>query len=221
VYSALAVKIHGAAMKAIPTEFAQVLHRQEYHPFSIFTVFTDEYLIIRVSALNDEAAVIAKCLKKKGEIRVAGIKEPLKIIGIDEAVPVKADSAGSLIKGNSFRISFVTPAVIKSGGKLVCKPEISKYFYSAVQKYNTFEEDFVSFEEFKEAFDSADVTGYELKGVSYNVSGNIFPGMTGYADIKLPSDEKKAEIIKKAAAYASYSGIGGKTALGMGGIVIS
>ena len=75
-------------------------------------------------------------------------------------------------------------------------------------------------DEFKEAFSCAVFEEYRLESVKYNVSGNIISGMTGYCRILFPKDEEQNILLRKVIAYASYSGIGGKTSMGMGGIIV-
>ena len=221
VYSDIAVKLHGASMKLIPTEYAEKLHQNEYHPFSIFAYPYDDALIIRVSALTDEAEQLVCAMTERNSFFIAGMKKPLAAEHIEIVPPIHADDIESYINGNRLRISFVTPAMIKSGGKPSCRPDIAAYFYSVILKYNCFENVCIEYSDFTNAFNDAYIDDYNLQSVKYNVSGNIFPGMIGQCNITLPKNPEQNALLKKVFAYATYSGIGGKTGLGMGGIVIS
>ena len=55
----------------------------------------------------------------------------------------------------------------------------------------------------------------------YNISGNIFHGMTGYVDYRFPKDPEQSRLLKTVFAYATYCGVGGKTGMGMGGFVLA
>jgi CRISPR-associated endoribonuclease Cas6 len=221
IKSDITVKIHGAVMALVKAEYAEKLHKQEYHPFSIFTLPRQGGYLIRVSTLNDEAEQITSVLCKEKKLIIFGMSEPLEIVGYDKSTPISAETAGKYISQNICRLNFVTPAVIKSGGKPCCKPDIVKYFYSVVLKYNAFEGEQLSFSDFQTAFDSAEFSSYSLQSVSYNVSGNTYSGMTGFCDIRLPKNLEQANLLKKMFAYATYSGVGAKTGLGMGGFVIT
>lgn len=220
VYSEMAVKIHGAVMKAIPQDYCKQMHSPSYHPFSIFVVPTDNGFIIRTSALCDEAKVIPETLAQKKSIRIYGMKEPLKIVKSESAEPIKADYGYNYISEKGCSITFITPSVVKTKGRFSAPPDISAYFYSTVCKYNEFEEEKISYDEFREAFSEVFFEEYQLNSVRYNVSGNKLPGMTGYCRILFPKDENKNMLLRKVIAYASYSGIGGKTSMGMGGIIV-
>lgn len=116
LYSGLGVKLHGAAMKLIKSSYAEFLHQKEHHPFSIFAVPNDGGFVIRVSALNDEAACIIEGFRKAKRLKIYGIEQPVRIVGENPAPAIRADSSGELIRGNSCRMAFVTPAMFKSQG---------------------------------------------------------------------------------------------------------
>lgn len=164
VMSGISVKIHGAAMNAIPKDYAAQMHEKGYHPFSVFTIDTGNGLLIRVSALCDEAKVIPEALCKLDSIKIFGANEPIRLVNFENAD--------------------------------------------------------LTFDEFKEAFDNADIAEYHLESTKYNVSGNIFPGMIGSCKLYFPKDKRRNTILRRIIAYASYSGVGGKTGQGMGGLVI-
>lgn len=220
VYSEMAVKIHGAVMKAIPQDYSRKMHTPSYHPFSIFVVPIENDFIIRVSALCDEAKIIPETLARKKSLRIYGMKNPLKILKSESAKPLDAEKAYNYISRKGCVITFITPATIKTKGRFSATPDISAYFYSTVCKYNEFEKEKISYDEFKEAFSCAVLEEYQLGSVKYNVSGNIISGMTGYCRILFPKDEEQNILLRKVIAYASYSGIGGKTSMGMGGIIV-
>ena len=121
-YSGLGVKLHGAAMKRIKSSYAEFLHQKEHHPFSIFAVPNDGGFVIRVSALNDEAACIIEGFRKAKQLKIYGIEQPVRIVGENPAPAIRADSSGELIRGNSCRMAFVTPAMFKSQGRVCCFP---------------------------------------------------------------------------------------------------
>lgn len=220
VYSEMAVKIHGAAMKAIPADYSRKMHTPSYHPFSIFVVPTEYGFIIRVSALCDEAKIIPETLSQKKSLKIYGMKQPLKILKSESAEPLDAEKAYNYISEKGCIITFITPATIKTKGRFSAVPDISAYFYSTVCKYNEFQEEKISHDKFKEAFSFVIFEEFQLESVKYNVSGNIISSMTGCCRILFPEDEKKNILLRKVIAYASYSGIGGKTSMGMGGIIV-
>lgn len=104
VKSDISVKIHGSAMNAIPKEYAAEMHKKGYHPFSVFTVDTGSGLLIRVSALTDEARVIPETLSSLKSIRVYGAKEPIRIKGCESADPISASDGERFIDEKAARL---------------------------------------------------------------------------------------------------------------------
>lgn len=219
IHSDIGVKLHGAAMALVKSEYAELLHTKDYHPFSIFTVRADDRIIIRVSALNDEAACVIDGFRRARELTIYGLDKPLGITEQSAAPPIEADAAGGLIKGNGCRMVFASPSMFKSGGRQRFFPELEMYFFSVIRKYNKFENAGLSFEEFRSALAEGDIEDYELKSADYNVSGTQFRGMTGFVDYRFP--KSRAELVKRVFAYATYCGTGGKTGMGMGGFILA
>lgn len=218
IFSELAVKIQGAIMKTISTEYAEKLHISGYHPYSVYVFPYGSGFVIRVSSLNNEAEEIIRRIYRLSEIRIYGADEPMIITDKKPYAPVSAENLGNEFSGKGCRIEFVTPAMIKTGGRPTARPDIAAYFYSVIQKYNEFENACLNYNEFFEAWNSSDMTDYEFKSSKYNVSGHLFPGMTGFCDIVFPKNEKQKNLLSRVISYAAFCGVGGKTGMGMGGI---
>ena len=71
------------------------------------------------------------------------------------------------------------------------------------------------------AFAAGETGDFQLRREDYNISGNIFHGMTGYVDYRFPKDPEQSRLLKTVFAYATYCGVGGKTGMGMGGFVLA
>ena len=222
LHSDIAVKIHGAVMKTIPTDYASQLHVQQYHPFSIFAAAAPEGYIVRVSALNGDAKVIVDATENLDKIIVFGCNRnrPVQVLHHSSAPPVDGEVLESLMPSAGCRIDFVTPAVIKTGGRPSARPDICSYFYSVLMKYNEFEQQSADYADVQAAFQAAQFGDYRLESARHNVSGHIFSGMTGFCELMFPKEIQYNQLLRRLIAYASYCGIGAKTGQGMGGITI-
>ena len=132
--SDLAVKIHGAAMKAISSEYAAKMHTNEYHPFSIFTIETDDGLAVRISALSDEASTIPEVLSQQPSIRVytqQGVCD-MPILMQNTSAPLTTEKLALQIPENGCRLVFASPAMIRIQSQPTARPDICAYFYSVV-----------------------------------------------------------------------------------------
>ena len=222
LYSDVSVKIHGAVMGLIPPETAQAMHTQKYHPLSVFAVSTPGGYIIRVSALNDEARCIPEVLSECGSICIRGCNgnRPVPVSGCESAPAVTAEMLAGLISPRGCRLELVTPAAVKTGGTFSAKPELCAYLYSVMLKYNEFEHGALEFDAVQEAFRAVRFGEYRLGSTQYRISGRTFPGMTGFCELFFPDDPAQNSLLRLLLAYASYCGIGAKTAQGMGGIIL-
>ena len=221
LYSELGVKIHGAIMKLIPAEYASELHQNKYQPFSLMCLEnaeTDE-VRIRVSVLDENAAVICERLTSQREIFLYGAKKPLLMKEYSCSVPKSAYSLLLAPVPKGYRIDFLTPATYKHGGKGVCTPELYRYFRSAAEKLMLFERLELDTEKLMSYISRFVINNYSLSGQKYNVSGNIHCGMPGFAEVIFTDREKViAREVNALLLYSEYCGIGAKTAVGMGGI---
>lgn len=220
--SELAVKIHGAAMKAIPSAYAAKMHTNEYHPFSIFTIETEDGLAVRVSALCDEASMIPEALSQQPAIRIYtqnGVRD-LSIMMQNTVEPLSAEQLALQIPENGCRLVFASPAMIRIQSQPTARPDICAYFYSVLLKYNAFENGKLDYSELQEAFRAVRFGSYQLSSVTYQITGRTFPGMTGFCDLHFPRNPVQNHLLRLCLGYSSYSGIGSKTTQGMGGILL-
>lgn len=220
--SELAVKIHGAVMHAIPTEYARKLHESAYHPFSVFAVQTTEGYIVRISALNEEACQITEAIGRLASVRIFGCNQnrPVPIISRDSAPPADAETIERYVSAKGCRLTFVTPAVIKTGGRFSIKPEIGGYFQSVMKKYNEYEGKSLCWTEVQTTFQNVRFGAYSLQSTEYILTGRAVPGMTGFCELLFPEEPAQNLLLRKLTAYAAYCGIGAKTGQGMGGVLV-
>lgn len=217
VYSELAVKIHGVLMHSIPGEVAVKMHEKKYHPFSLFCVLSEDgsRIITRVSSLCEDADSIVETASRLDTIDIKGMGE----VCIYSGGEIYEKSLSQLIdevSGKRFRLMFMTPSVFKTGGKETGFPDVSMHFLSVIRRMKEFEGENIDFDEFRKAFYKCKITDWQFANHSYNISGINVPGMTGYTDIILPDGEEQI-LLKKVFIYASFSGTGGRTGMGMGG----
>lgn len=223
LYSCLAVKLHGAAMRLIPTELAEEFHRNDRQPFSLFCIQAqdDRSVMARISALTEEGEVLACALASQETVTIYGIKKPLRRILVQRSQPLSAEALFYAKPPAGYRVEFLTPAIFRRSGKSHCTPDISRYLLSAAEKLAQFENCDIDAERLMEYARSIPLDSYSLCGQKYNVSGSVYNGMTGWADIIFP--EKTSEnttLLNAVIRYAEYSGVGAKTAVGMGGFSV-
>lgn len=224
LFSDLGVKLHGVVMKQIPTEYAEQLHRNEYQPFSLFCIenASENTVMLRMSALTDEAELICRTLSSQEYVTVYGLKKPLQRIAFQHSEPIPAEAILGAIVPKGYRVDFISPAVFRRSGKCHCTPEISRYLRSAAEKFALFEGAIYDIEKLLEYAATIPIDRYSLNGQRYNVSGSVYSGMTGWMELIFPDrSTENAALLNAVLRYAKYSGLGAKTAVGMGGISLT
>ncbi len=218
--SDLCVKIHGAIMKLIPTEYADELHRNSLQPFSMYCLqnHNEDSITLHISAFSHKARIISDALLDCDKLNIYGLREPIKKTNCSSKEADIQKEADEI--GNNVRLSILTPAIYRSSGRSFCTPDLSRYFRSTAEKFVEFTGE-GNAEHLCGIISGIHLTNYSLSGKSYNISGNIYNGMTGFADIPIAKKTGDADMMKKLLVFSRYSGIGAKTAMGMGGVEIT
>ncbi len=220
LFSDLAVKIHGWLMTRIDPELADSFHNGKLQPFSIFAVGNGEGVTVRVSALTDDASVVIETLDADNHIGVIGVRGGMNI---DEVFRYPESTLRDVLKSfsyNSVRLSFVTPAMFRSGGVIRHYPDLPSFFESVIQKLSAFEGIDISRAELDSAFRELKIKDFNLYSSPYMTGSRVSRGMMGIVEAILPPAGDASELLRTVFAYATYSGVGGQTTQGMGGFVV-
>lgn len=125
-------------------------------------------------------------------------------------------------KNNYITINFKTPTAFKSYGQYIFYPDISLIYKSIIRKYNEFSLDYEIDDEEVLNFivENTKVIDYKLKSTRFHLVGNRIPSFIGNIRIKIIGPETNKNLINLLLNFGEYSGVGIKTALGMGAIEI-
>ena len=217
LYSDLGIKLHGFIMAKIDKTYAQLLHEQEPRPFSLFVYDSKKGFVCRVSSLNDEAVQIIDMLESIDKIKIYGIDKPLVVENISRSNPINAADIPEILGENKYRLDIITPATRKTSGKYTNLPNLRDYFASVANKIGEYENIAIESDELDALFADMTMSGYHFESSSFALGGRKIPSMIGNADIMIKSGADKLKLLL---GYATYSGIGAKTALGMGGFLM-
>ena len=126
----------------------------------------------------------------------------------------------SLLIKKKYKIDIVTPATRKTSGEYTNRPDLCQYFTSVANKLKVYEDISIENSELETLFANIKMSRYNFESRSFMLGGKNIPSMTGSCDITIHSDSGQSEKIKLLLGYATYSGIGAKTSLGMGGFLV-
>lgn len=158
-------------------------------------------------------------LSSKGvELKVEG-KEYSKIKSIDELMALP----GGNIDCNRFHIRFISPSSFKVGGEYSLFPSVKHILGSISSRWgaafaNEEIEDTKALEALEEG---VRITGYTLKSSYFKLKGYSVAGFTGSITLSARLPVPMLLLLRGMLAFGTYSGIGVKTSLGMGGVQVS
>jgi len=219
------------------SEFVSKLHNQdEQKPFSIFPLLKGDKLregrsfispgeefAFKLTALNEEMLSITVSaflpLMAEGTVlRLSG--KPVTLENMD-LCREKFTSFPQLLKDASaemkITLEFTGPTAFKSGGVQVLFPEPKLVFTSLLRRWKAFSEINLP-QKYAESFTSIKVSNYDLHTQLIPFSKYKIIGFKGKIAYELPQDSSESfrRAVNALADFASYGGVGVKTAMGMG-----
>jgi len=230
--SNMATLFHGALMEIINSNYAGHLHRSGLKPFSQFVTCEEggRRCLWTVNFLTEQArqeigekllaaGMTGLLLKDKGlrldvrekrEIEPVSYRELTQKFYLDEAPQRK------------IRVSFLTPCSFKSAGRYVIFPDLHLIYQSLMNKYDAFADEFSlkSPEALRHLSGHTRIKGYSLRSVNYHLEGVKIPSFIGRLDLVIRGPETMVSLANLLLTFGEWSGIGIKTALGMGAISI-
>ena len=191
-------------------------------------IFSDGANVWTISSLNHEAYdnIIEPMLKlTSANVRhnndLLTFEKPLITSLTYEQLLAENYSSGKNAD-NSCVPEFITPTAFKSSGSYVILPSLRLIFLSLARRFDIFygidDNDYESLAE--EIERSITVSDYKLSGASFSLEGIRLPSFTGNIKIRIKGDEQFISYIRMLCRIAEFSGIGIKTAIGMGQVIL-
>ena len=215
--------MQGVMMEKIPPFYAEKMHSEGLRPYSQFCTYENGRNIWTVSALSREACenIIAPLL----QLDTAELRHNNDILTFSEPLTeelsyiqlVKENAAGP--KGpERISLDFITPTAFKSAGKYVILPTVRLIFQNLAKRFDKFyfviNNNYDSFAEETEKYIT--VTDYSLKSTNFSLEGVRIPAFCGTITFHVKGDADFRSYIRILCRFAEFSGIGIKTAIGMG-----
>ena len=220
LYSSLTIKLNAFLMSIIPQETADLLHKKDLRPYSMFTLEQSNNIVFRVSVLTSDAVPLYEAAKNTRLFDVVGIEGGVAVLDIVEH---EDHSVEKLLKrpSSQFKILFASPATYRQGSDYTNVFAIQPLLYSVADKLRLFERIDVPNTEIKTLCETVKFPYFKLSSEEYRVKrGSPVPGFIGETIIKLRGTPEQNARIMMLFRYAEFTGLGAKTALGMGGILL-
>lgn len=217
--------MQGVLMEQIDSSYADKLHMAGLKPYSQYILDGSQKEWV-VNTLTQEAyqKIIMPLLEKeftnfnieKKEIPVKIQDKELKTISKKELL----DEFYSEEYNRHINLEFLTPCAFRSNGKYVFMPDVRFIYQSLMNKYSVASEDMDMYDEetLEQLISCSEIVRYRLKSVFFPLEGVKIPGFKGELCIKAKGTATMARYARLLARFGEYSGVGIKTAIGMGAL---
>lgn len=219
--------LHGVLMEHIDHDYADFLHSNQLNPYSQYVYFDRkrQQLLWRITALNKQAAeeVLAPAFSLPEKVFLKQKNWALTIKGKNYISDTSYDDVAAKYftqecDYNAVEYKFLTSCSFKSNGEYVIFPNQQLILQSLVKKWNHFaesnklDEHGIADELAKNTY----VAGYNLSMNPFALEGTRIPAFRGTYLLAFKKNLMLKKIICMLSEFASFSGIGIKTSLGMG-----
>lgn len=221
--------LQGVLFENIDSDFADRMHSQNIHPYSQYLIKEEDSYFWIINTLNEESynhIILPLINPKFTEFKIKKGDVDVKIKGKE----LKQLSEEELLKkfyyynaDRMISINIKTPMAFKQNGIYSIIPDIRLIFQSLMNKYSAAYDHMSMFD-----FDTLDqitentfVTRYNLRSAAFAMEGIKIPGFIGKMSFKFRGTETLARYTRLLLEFAEFSGVGIKTAMGMGAISIA
>lgn len=216
-------KLYSWLLSELPSEYADELHIQRGHPVSQYVCYDTESKspIWRINLLTDEAAeLFVPALERAESVELHS--GSVAITG--KELSGKTDFKDLILRGRELNASraelcFVTAAAFKQNGSYVIFPQERLILQSLINRWNSFCPEYPLSDEdaFAMLASGLCISDYSLHSVRYNLKNVYIPAFVGRVTLTARLPAPLLELWNALLCWVPYSGIGIKTALGMGG----
>lgn len=219
--------MQGVLMEQLGSDYAEVLHEQGLKPYSqhilsgetcewVVNTYTSEaYQKIMLPLLEEKFKQITL---EKGGVHIQICSKELKTASRQELL----DEFYSEQYSRYLNLEFITPTAFKSNGKYVIMPDTRYIYQSLMNKYSAASSDMEMYDEetLEQLVNNSSIVQYRLRSTSFPMEGIRIPSFKGEISIKITGTGIMAKYARLLARFGEYSGIGIKTAIGMGALRI-
>ena len=218
----------GALMERIDSNYADFLHISQLKPYSQYVSCSKgEYTWI-VQTLTETAKfeiIDETNLKNLTSVYLKYLDENISVVNTECETVTREE----LLKQTYFaecpryiKILFATPTAFKVSGSYLFYPALEQIFRSLIQKYDAFSQNTEIYDEslIYDLAENVTVAGYNIRSTRFSLEGVKIPSFTGTLNLKISGPQQLVNLVHLLLKYGTYSGVGVKTAIGMGALKI-
>lgn len=220
--------MHGILMEWIRPAYAEKLHASTLNPYSQYLEKEQGEWYWRIQTFEDEACreiCPAVLEKSQNGIYLRHSRQKIDIIEEREETTDTKELMERFCFQDSFRqirIRFKTPTAFKSDGRYLFYPDVGCIVKSMINKYDavTSRDGKIDDQILEELMKNIRILQYRLRSCSFHLEGVRIPAFTGEVRFGFGGSQTLVNYLHFLFHFAEYSGIGIKSAMGMGAIEI-
>ena len=226
LHTSMGSVIHGVLMEQLGNEWGTALHEMAVRPFQQYLFFDRKRKIFiwRMGVIDDGLFEALSEILQSRKLYIKKHECDLCLSGptiLDETTfdKLAAQAFTTECLPYGCRLTLHTPTTCKHDGSYDVFPDLSRIFYGLNNKWNAFSEDLRLEQEGLETIlgNACKIGKYELRSALFSLEGARVGGYEGMMQLYFRGNEMTRRIVMLLLMWASFTGIGIKTALGMGG----
>ncbi|MBQ9030230.1 MAG: CRISPR-associated endoribonuclease Cas6 [Parasporobacterium sp.] len=220
--------LQGVIMENIDPSYAEKLHEDGRKPYSQSIIIRGEENIWTINTLTRDAreGVIDPLLKEQFlRFKIEHNDMPVSIVSKELKEQAYSDLFNAFYTQeakNTFIIDFQSPTAFKKDGHYVFYPDLYLIYHSLMRKLDSVSdrESMYSYETLEQLVNCSEIIAYSIYSVRHSIEGVKIPAFMGKITVRVRGTQTMSNFANLLFEFGNYSGIGIKTAIGMGRVEI-
>ena len=221
--------MHGMLMERLPEEWQALLHTDQSRPLSQWVeVKSPVQLVWHIGVTADTLGDRIDSLLKTGDVwRCEHLKADMTVTGFQHHRITAAEYLKRFFLAEKpcpgVYLTFMTPTTHKSQGRYVVFPSVDLIARNLNAHFCAMAPDFALSDAtaLDQVIAHTYIARYRLESMRYYLEGAVVSGYTGRLQLRFNGPDPLKRLAGVLFSFAEYSGVGIKTALGMGGCTVA
>lgn len=213
---------HGFIMEVINPNYADYLHNNSINSFSQCIYIDNDKPVWEINTLNGEAKeqiIDVLC----NNVENIYLRQKDLTLNVEDKTIISETAYGNIlenaINSRQIKIDIKTPISFKQNGRYINHIDLEMMFNNLIRKFESFSNIELNKCELIEAINkNVEISEYKLRSTYFHVEGIKIPAFTGTFTLKMKNYRELNEMVNALVDYGEFSGVGIKTALGMGNV---
>lgn len=219
--------LQGVLLERLDSKYVDFLHHQQMHPYSQYVQRTENGMVWHIQTLNKEAyeQIIVPFaegddffeIKHTGKL-VSMVRKEIEMVKKEQLMADFYNEAAV----HNLTFEAVTPMAFKQGGHYAILPDVRLICQNLMQRYSAVSGniDMMDREALEQITDNVFVARHRICSRLFPLEGHNLPGFCGSVTLRCQGTETMARYLRMLFSFGEFSGVGIKTAMGMGAMRI-